>query len=185
MRGYQRKHLRAPFRGKIIYGHDGVVISADGVNISEGGVLVKNVPSFPESETALLFCLFHIPTFKDLSFDEVKYFEIDESLNHIFRTKCEFVRRRGSIPNLDELATNASYGVRFNRIDKIAESFVRRYIDNFVSNLIHLQMLIDNINDDQRNVERIQGIAGYLGYSYKTISELRTQVLIDYQNLQW
>ena len=45
---YQRTFLRAPYKEAILYIDDNFVFKASSLNISEGGLLLDQVPHFPE-----------------------------------------------------------------------------------------------------------------------------------------
>ena len=45
---YQRRYLRAPHKGKMLYLDGQHVYTAQVLNISEDGMLVEKIPNFPD-----------------------------------------------------------------------------------------------------------------------------------------
>ena len=68
-RDYQRKHLRAPYKEPVLYVDDNFVFKASTLNISEGGLLLDQIPHFPEDEdeVPIMLSLPQFPYFKNFS----------------------------------------------------------------------------------------------------------------------
>ena len=59
-------------------------------------------------------------------------------------------------------------------------------MDVFASNLIYLQVLIDNISSEEQGLEKVRALSGILNYDPEMkISQLRRDVHQDYLSLQW
>ena len=78
-RSYQRTHLRAPFKEAVLYVDDNFVFKAHTINISEGGMLLDQIPHFPEDgkEVSLLISLPQFPYFKNYSLEKLNSYTND------------------------------------------------------------------------------------------------------------
>src|SRR5690606_20841742 len=72
-RDYQRKFLRAPYRRQVLFGDREFVFKAHTLNISEGGLLLDQIPYFPESDSInLVLSLPQYPYFKNFDMYKLK-----------------------------------------------------------------------------------------------------------------
>ena len=70
--------------------------------------------------------------------------------------------------------------------DDFTQMAIKEYVKVFSSNLIYLQVLIDSLNTDEKNIEKARLLASILGYDKdQKISVLFKKVQHDYQSLQW
>lgn len=186
-RNYQRKHLRAPYKESVLYVDEGFVFKAKALNLSEGGLLLDQVPHFPaEGKSAsLLLSLPQFPFFKNFSLDRLLSFSPDIYAKKTARVVCEVVRRSGVHSDVDQVFISR-VGARFIEIEPRDKKVIKEYVEVFASNLIFLQFLIDNIQADERGLEKVRALAGILGYEQDVkISRLRKEVSRDYLSLQW
>lgn len=186
MKNYQRRHLRAPFRASILYADGSFVLKASTLNISEGGLLIDQLPSFPEQdEVALLISLPQVPILKNFSLLKMQTFSKDLFAHHVIRVKARMVRRQELSQNLDNIF-RSRFGLEFIRISTADKKHIEDFVVTFASNLIYLQTLIDSFNTDNDTKERVRTLAKILGYEdAEKISQLRSQVTQDYKSLQW
>lgn len=186
-RDYQRKHLRAPYKEPILYVDDDFVFKAHTLNISEGGVLLDQIPHFPEKdiEVPLMIALPQFPYFKNFSLEKLHEFSSDIFPKKVVRLKCKVVRKIGIKSKVDE-AFVSRVAVSFTEISPPAKKIIKEYVDVFASNLIYLQVLIDNIHTEEKNLEKIRTLANILHYDAEMkIAQLRKDVQHDYISLQW
>lgn len=185
-RGYQRTHLRAPYNEVVLFEADDFVHKTETINISEGGLLLTNLPTFPAEElTPMMLALPQMPYFKNYSLDKLK--DYDQSLlsKKVIRAKSQMVRRMGATSNVHD-AFIPKIGVKFTDIEPASKKIIKEYVDVFSSNIIYLQVIIDSINADVENRDKVYFIAKYLGYDPEMkIAELRRIVAHDYISLQW
>jgi hypothetical protein len=185
-KNYQRRHLRAPFKDPILYA-DGVYVHvAIGLNISEGGLLIDELPSFPEcDEVPLMFCVPELPLFQNHSLLKMQSFHKDQLMLHVVRVKARMVRREQLSQSLDNLF-RARFGLEFIRITSYDQKHIENFIVTFCANLVHLQALIDSFNKDEETKHKVRVLAKILGYEpTEKIAQLRTLVVEDYKSLQW
>lgn len=183
---YQRRYLRAPHKGRLLY-LDGVhVYSAQVLNISEDGMLVENIPNFPEAdELPVMLCLPQYPLLKGLSLDDLHQLRPEVLSRTIFRARARIVRKGELSRDLTNLF-KTKVGMQFLKILPHDKNVIEEYVSTFGVNLIHLQTLIDAYNFDEDAKLRTRIVAKLLGYNEDTkMSQLRMLVATDYQSLQW
>jgi hypothetical protein len=185
-RGYQRAHLRAPYQEPILFGDEGYVHKGRGLNLSEGGILLDQVPSFPaEEEVPLMLHIPAFPYFKNFSLIKMQTYSKDLFTTKVIRARGRMVRRIGTTTSVDEIF-KARFGIKFVEIGAHEQKIIADYVSVFASNLIYLQMLIDSWNTDEDIKLKTRSLANILGYSsISRIAELRFQVSHDYKSLQW
>jgi hypothetical protein len=186
-RDYQRLYLRAPYNEPVLYVDGDFVFKARSLNISEGGLLLDQVPHFPESndDVPLMISLRQMPLFKNFTLDRLKLYSPEMTENIVVRLKSSMVRKFG-IESKAEQAFTSRVGLRFTDVPHQAEMAIKEYVKVFSSNLIYLQVLIDSLNTDEQNIEKARLLASILGYDRdQKISILFKKVQHDYQSLQW
>jgi hypothetical protein len=185
-RTYQRKYLRAPFKDHVLYVSDDFVFKATAINISEGGMLLDQVGHFPEGGVMpFMVNLAQLPLFKNYNLERMQAYSLDNMSYKTIRFQAKLIRNLGVTTKVDGLFTSR-IGLQIEEISPFDQAKVSSYIDNFSSNLIYLQVLIDSINSDKNNIEKIRLLSRILGYGKNfKISYLRKIVEHDYKSLQW
>lgn len=185
-KNYQRRHLRAPLKEKILYADGDYVFSARSLNISEGGMLLDQIPSFPAiDDVPLMISLPQLPILKNFSVLKMQTFSRELFGHHVIRAKAKMVRREELSQNLDNIF-RARFGLQFIRIMPHDQKRIEEYVHTFSSNLIYLQTMIDSFNTDEETKVRTRALAKILGYEgIDKIAELRARVGHDYRSLQW
>lgn len=185
-KNYQRRHLRAPFKESVLYADGSYVLSAHALNISEGGLLLDEVPSFPETdEVPLMICLPQLPSLKNFSLIKMQTFSQELFPRHVIRAKARMARREELSHNLDNIF-HSRFGLEFTRLLPPDQKMIEDYVSTFTSNLIYLQTMIDSFNTDDETKLRARTLAKILGYQeVDKIAQLRSQVTQDYKGLQW
>lgn len=186
-RDYQRKHLRAPYKEAILFVDDNFVFKASTLNISEGGILLDQIPHFPEEDedVPMLISLPQYPYFKNFSLEKLKNFSSDIFPKKVARLRCKMVRKIGMESKVDEVFVSR-IGIKFTEVPAQAQKEISEYVDVFASNLIYLQMLIDSLHSDEKNLEKIRTLSNILNYDEDLkMAHLYKKVQHDYQSLQW
>jgi len=186
MKSYQRRYLRAPYKESILYADGSYVLRARALNISEGGILLDELPSFPgEDEVPLMMSIPQLPQLKNFSILKMQTFSKELFPSHVIRAKARLVRREQLSQNLDNLF-KSRFGLEFTRITPVDQKYIEDFVVTFSSNLIYLQTLIDAFNTDDETKVRVRTLAKILGYTgTDKIAQLRAQVTHDYKSLQW
>lgn len=185
-KNYQRKYLRAPFKESMLYADGGYVLKATCLNISEGGLLVDEMPSFPESDdVAIMISLPQLPIFKNFSAFKLQTFSTELFSRKVIRAKARLVRREQLSQSLDNIF-RSRFGLEFTKIVDHEQKLIDDYVMNFSANLIYLQTLIDSFNTDEDTRLKTRFLAALLGYKeVERIAQLRATVSNDYKSLQW
>lgn len=185
-KNYQRRHLRAPLKESVLYADSGHVHKARALNISEGGMLLDEMPSFPATdEVPLMLSLPQLPYLKNFSLLKMQTFSRELFSRHVLRVRAKMVRREELSQNLDNIF-RSRFGLMFTRITPHEQKMIEEYVSTFSSNLIYLQTLIDSFNTDDETKLRTRSLAKILGYTETDrIATLRAQVTHDYKSLQW
>lgn len=185
-KNYQRRHLRAPFKEHIIYSDGEYALRARALNISEGGLLLDEMPNFPAmDEVPLLISLPQLPYLKNFTLLKMQTFSKELFSRHVVRAHARMVRREELSQNLDNIF-RARFGLQFSRIGDKEQKLIEEYVSTFSSNLIYLQTLIDTFNTDEETKVRTRTLAKILGYTdTDRIAHLRALVTHDYKSLQW
>jgi hypothetical protein len=185
-KNYQRRHLRAPLRGSVLYADGDYVLKGTTLNISMGGLLIDQLPNFPESDdVSILLSLPHFPLLKNFSLLKMQTFSSDLFARKVIRAKAKMVRREQLSQNLDNIF-RSRFGLEFIRIAGIDEQHIEEYVTNYAYNLVYLQTLIDSFNSDDETKKRARALAHILGYkNVDRIVDLHSAVSQDYKSLQW
>ena len=186
-RDYKRSYLRAPYRQEVLYVDDDFVFKAKTLNISEGGMLLDQIPHFPDetTEVALMIKLPQFPYFKNFTIQKLRTFNADMFSSKVVRLKCKMVRKIGIKSKVDQ-AFVSRVGVKFTDIGPREKKLINDYVNVFSSNLIYLQVLIDSMYAEKNNLEKIRLLSDILNYDPDwKVSQLRKVVQHDYISLQW
>ncbi len=181
-KNYQRLFLRAPYKKDVLFSFGEEVFKASAENISEGGFLLElSSRDFIEKDLSFIFEIPEYPLFKNYTLEQLHSFSTESMHSQVIRLVGRSVREF-------ELKSCGSYraGFQIHEVTPIDQLKISKYIEHFASNLIFLQVLIDSLNSDEKNLKRIRKIANVLGYGDDLeISYLRTLVEQDYKSLQW
>ncbi len=185
-KAYQRKYLRAPFKETILYADGPYVLKGSTINISEGGILLNQLPSFPEKdEVDLLISLPQLPFLKNFTILKMQTFTKELFPRQVIRARAQLVRREELSQDLDNIF-RSRFGLEFVQLEAKNQKRIDDYVTTFASNLIYLQTLIDSFNTDDETKVRTRELAAILGYrDIEKIASLRSQVGHDYRSLQW
>lgn len=185
-KNYQRRYLRAPFKGPVLYADGDYVLMGSAINISEGGLLLDELPSFPDKdEVPLMVSVPQLPYLKNFSLIKMQTFTPELFSSHVIRAKAKMVRREELSRNLDNIF-RSRFGLEFIRISPAEQKIIEEYVSTFSSNLIYLQTLIDSFNTDEETKVKVRTLAKILGYqNTEKIAQLRSLVMHDYKSLQW
>jgi hypothetical protein len=176
-RGYQRKHLRAPYRFEALYAYNSKMYKVACLNISEGGMLLQGLDFFPQQETQILLSLPQFPPFKNFTNEKLKDFTLDLFPKKVIPAKVKLVR-------LDK--TGLTAGVQFVQLSAPHQKFIAEYVESLLSNIIHLLTLIDSVNFDPDCLVKTRQMSQLMGYGSEIkIAQLRQIITHEYRSLQW
>jgi len=149
-------------------------------------MLLDQVGHFPENSVlSFMVNLPQFPLFKNFTLERMQSYSLDNLAYKTIRFEARLVRKIGVDTKVDGLFTSR-IGLQIEEITPFDKAKISNYVDNFSSNLIYLQVLIDSINSDKKNIAKIRILSKVLGYvSDLKISYLRKIVEHDYKSLQW
>ena len=180
----QRKHLRAPLKSSALYVDGEHVLKASTVNVSQGGILLSELPHIPEiNSLPLAINLIKYPRFQGMSFDDLKQQSMDDFKREILKTKVRMVRSFENKTSVDRIFVNF-IGCEFYNPDSLFHAAILEYVDIFAKNTVYLLSLFESLGNRTEQLETLRTVAHLLGYDRRMkVPLLRAKVLHDYQSL--
>ena len=140
---YKRNSLRAPFRTSILFEDEDFVFKARSMNISEGGLLVDQIPHLPgKSLVPFMICLPYFPEFKNYSNQRLENYSSELFQAKVLRLKGRMIQRTGMTTQVDDVF-KSKFGVEFLEISPFHKKQISEYVETYTSNIIYLQRLIE------------------------------------------
>jgi hypothetical protein len=181
----QRRFLRAPLKSTALYVDGEHVFKSRVLNISEGGILLSELPHIPEiNALPIAINLIRYPRFQSLSHDELKQQTLEDFPREILKTKVRMVRSFENQSNVDKVFINF-IGCEFYNPDEIFKASISDYVDTFAKNTVYLLSLFESLGNRAEQLETLRSVAHLLGYDRRMkVPLLRAKVLHDYQSLE-
>lgn len=181
----QRKFLRAPLKSVCLYVDGEHVFKARVLNISEGGILLSDLPHIPEiNSLPLAIDLPQFPRLNALSLEQVKSLDKEEFPRLIIKTKCRMVRTFEGLRPVDRIFVNF-IGCQFYDPSTEFKMAVFSYVETVAKNTVYLLSLFESLGKRNDQLELLRSVAHILGYDRNMkIPLLRAKVLHDYQSLE-
>ncbi len=181
----QRQHLRAPLKSQALYVDGKHVFKARTLNISEGGVLLSELPHIPEiNSLPLALNLIQYPRFQGMGLEELKQLSVDDFSRTILKTKMRMVRSFENQSNVDRVFINFIGCEFYNPTEDFRKS-ISNYVETFTKNTVYLLSLFESLGNRTEQLETLRMVAHLLGYDRRMkIPLLRAKVLHDYQSLE-
>jgi|GEM_PF-6780392 len=183
-KNYQRKYLRAPLSGGVLFSIDEHLHQALAVNISEGGILLDGLPFDPGSATLFgLICLPDFPEFKNLNKRQIHQFNPAMIHHRVIKFQAQVVRTaKTSVNSLHRHQT----AVEFLMIDERKRLTISEYVEKTQSNLILLLSLFEKLKTQDEQMSQLWPILQHLGYpTFLAADVLEERIKKEYQNLVW
>nr|BDT27267.1 PilZ domain-containing protein [Bacteriovorax sp. HI3] len=181
----QRKYLRAPLKSQALYVDDEHVFKARILNISEGGVLLSELPHIPEiNSLPIALNVIQYPRFHGMPLDELKQLSVEDFPRVILKTKVRMVRSFENQSNVDRVFINF-IGCEFYNPPADFKLTIFQYVETFAKNTVYLLSLFESLGNRTEQLETLRTVAHLLGYDRRMkIPLLRAKVLHDYQSLE-
>lgn len=181
----QRKFLRAPMKSTVLYVDGEHVFKARTMNLSEGGLLLSELPHIPEiNSLPLAISIISYPRFQGMSLDELKQLSVDDFDRIIVKTKVRMVRSFENMSPVDKVFINF-IGCEFYNATPEFKAAVYQYVENFAKNITYLLSLFESLGNRVEQLEVLRSVAHLLGYDRRMkVPLLRAKVLHDYQSLE-
>jgi hypothetical protein len=179
---FQRAFLRAPLKTFSLYQDDDYVLKARLINISEGGVLIENLPHIPEVPAIpLVLDLPHVPDLLSMPSNQILHIKTSELDRDIIRIKARIARQFEAESEVDKLFVK-KIGCEFVKADEDERDKIREYVARFTRNIVYL---LNQFESSNKNLSVLRKTAEILGYDgEERVSFLRQKVLHDYQSLE-
>lgn len=182
---FQRKHVRAPLHSTCLYVDGDYVFKAKTLNVSEGGILLSELPHIPEiNALPMIISMPVFPKLQTLSLEEMRSLNLNDLPLKILKVKGRLVRSFSNESNVDKVFTNF-IGCEFYYTSKEFNSYITEYVEIFAKNTIYFLSLFESLNKRSEQLELLREVAHLLGYDRRMkIPLLRAKVLHDYQSLE-
>jgi hypothetical protein len=180
----QRRFLRAPLKSTSLYVDGEHVFKSRILNISEGGILLSELPHVPEiNSLPIAINLIRYPRFQGMPFEELKQQSADDFSRIILKTKVRMVRTFENQSNVDRVFINF-IGCEFYNPEDDFKAAIYDYVDTFAKNTVYLLSLFESLGNRTEQLETLRTVAHLLGYDRRMkVPLLRAKVLHDYQSL--
>jgi hypothetical protein len=180
---FKREYLRAPLVTELLYTDQGNVLKAGANNISEGGILLENLPHVPEEDIMpLMIDLPRYPLFSEMNHTRLMNADNEDLERKIIRIQVKIVRSFDARSDVEAIFI-PRIGCEFLKPSVDALETICSYVDTFLSNTIFLLSLFEN--GSKKDIDSIRQVARFLGYkSTEKLVILRQKVLHDYQSLE-
>ncbi len=182
---FQRKHIRAPLKSEALYIDENSVFKARTLNISEGGILLSELPHVPEiNAIPMMVALIHYPKLGTLSPEKIKSLNTDSFSRSIIKLKARMVRTFEGKSTVEKLFLT-HIGCELYPLSEDTQKEIVDYVNTFAKNTVYLLSLFESNHHKKEQVELVRKVAEILGYdSTMAMPLLRLKVLHDYQSLE-
>ncbi|EQC48154.1 type IV pilus assembly protein PilZ [Bacteriovorax sp. BSW11_IV] len=184
-KSFRRAHLRAPLNTGVLYVDGEYVHRCKVANISEGGILLTELPHIPEiNAIPLMLCLPRFPEFSTCSHETLLAASVKDFPMDVLRVRARMVRQFDKKAELDAIFTK-NIGCQFVLPTEIVKGLIASYVRTMAKNTIFLLGLFEQKTKNDHNIKLIRKVAGLLGHNEdEKLSLLRLKVLHDYQSLE-
>lgn len=181
----QRKFLRAPLKSQCLYVDGEHVFKARILNVSEGGVLLSELPHIPDiNSLPIALNIVHFPRFQSLTPDQIKNLSVEEFERTILKTKMRIVRTFENMSPVDRVFVNF-IGCEFYNPTPEFKAVIAEFVETFAKNTVYLLSLFESLGNRSEQLELLRTVAHLLGYDRNMkVPLLRAKVLHDYQSLE-
>lgn len=182
---FRREFLRAPYVSTVLYQDDRHVFKAKTINISEGGILLENLPVIPEiNAMPLMLDLVQFPDLGKERLDHVLARSSRDYERKIIRVRAKMVRSFESNNMIDQIFVTR-IGCQFVQPSEEALISIKEYVSRFTKNTVYLLSLFESHSNRPEQIHFLRHVSGLLGYPDKLpLPQLRQKVLHDYQSLE-
>lgn len=181
----RRRYLRAPLSTTLLYEDEGHVLKASTLNISVGGILIKELPRVPKFQTLpLMLSLPRMPDFQQFPRERVLALRKDDFDKNVFRVQCRIIRTFDKGSSVDHIFTT-HIGCEITHMSDETKDFIHDYVVKFSKNVVFLLGLFESGMNQQGHLHLLRHVSDFMGYDGdQKISILRQKILHDYQSLE-
>lgn len=180
----KRRHIRAPLRNFFLYDTENHVHKGKTLNISEGGILLSELPLMPkESVVKMVLDIPQYPDISKLGTETVLNMKDYRDFGRkIIKLKAKIVRNFKGMSEVEKIFVD-NIGCQF--VDETEENkvIIKDYVTQYARNIVHLLNLFEG--SSQSAPEHVRKVAYILGYrNIEKLALLRQKILHDYQSLE-
>lgn len=182
---FRRAHLRAPLKSDALYLMDDYTLKANLLNISEGGILLENLPRVPEvSALPMMFPLIDYPELSQLHNDILLSLNVAQMEKRVIRVKSKIVRSFEGQSEVDKIFVT-KIGCQFVVCSDEERALIKQYVSRYAKNLIYYLGLFEGRGPKNNHLQVLRKVAELLGYDPDMqVAMLRLRALHDYQSLE-
>jgi hypothetical protein len=161
------------------------VFKAKTNNISEGGILLSELPHFPDiNALPMMFTLIDYPKFQMVSYDDLKKMRVEDFPRKVLKVKGRLVRTFEGESTVDKLFKKFIGCEFYSSTDEFREA-IKIYVAAYAKNVVYLLSLFESLGNKADQLEALRNVAHFLGYDRNMkIPLLRAKVLHEYQSLE-
>lgn len=182
---FKREFLRAPLKTSALYLMEDFALKAYMLNISEGGILLDNLPSVPPVKAIpLMFPLIDYPELSLLHPDVLFGLEVAQLDKRVIRMKARIVRSFEGFSDVDRIFVT-KIGCEFVNPQPLEKQLISKYVSRYARNLIYFLGLFEGRGQKADRTQLLRKTASLLGYDPDMqIAHMRLKALHDYQSLE-
>lgn len=182
---FKREHLRAPLKSAVLYLMEDFTLKAYMLNISEGGVLLDNLPSVPPIKAIpMMFPLIDYPELSLLHPEVLFGLDVTHLEKRVIRMKARIVRSFEGFSEVDKIFVT-KIGCEFVNPQPLEKQLISKYVSRYAKNLIYFLGLFEGRGQKADRTQLLRKTAELLGYDPDMqIAKLRLKALHDYQSLE-
>lgn len=181
----QRRYLRAKLNSHALYVDGDHVFKAKIMNISQGGVLLSELPHVPEiNALPVALAVVDYPRFQNISLEQIGQINLEDLPKTIVKTKLRMVRSFANESAVDKVFVNF-IGCEFYNPSNELVNTINHYVENYTKNTVYLLSLFESLKNKPDQIEYLRKLAHLMGYDRRMkLPLLRAKVLHDYQSLE-
>jgi hypothetical protein len=181
-----RRFARAPYQGQVLFVDGEYVLKAKAQNISEGGILISELPHIPEvNSIPMMISLPVMPLLSTLSLDQLHTFDMESLPVNILKVRSRMMRTFSKESAQNVLVKNIGCEFYYPINGKEFNKTVSEYVETFSKNIVFLLGLFESLSKKEEHLETLRTTAAILGYNKDAkLPLLRAKVLHDYQSME-
>lgn len=182
---HRRGYLRSPLKTTFLYVDDGHVFKGKINNISEGGVLLGEMPHIPDEKLfSILIDLPKFPEFSKYSLKKMMFLDADNLEREIIKAEVKIIRTFDGISEVERIFIN-NIGGEFSIISARDREKISKYVTTYAKNIVYLLGYFEIGMKKKEHLDLVRSLLFLMGYNGREkISILREKLLHDYQSLE-
>lgn len=181
---FKRRHVRAPHFSHVLYLHEDHVLKGESQNISEGGILIRNLPLLPQDEIFYaMTTLCRTPDFASAGVERLMSCTMEEFPFQVIRFQGKIVRQFEGKTEIDKIFMN-HIGCEIFALSEESLDVINKYVSSYAKNML---FVLEQFESSHKHSEfSLTHLASLLGHPVDKFNlvQLRHRLLHDYQSLE-